>query len=249
MENVTEGDPPVQGNLFTNDTLTGMVLTSVDGQPVSQNGTLVINTPMGGLLEIKANGDYTYTPPSSADHSGSDPLPEVFNYILTDGGGGTHPSTLTINVADAAPVAEPDGNTVREGASPVSGNVLGNDTVVDGATITEIKVDGVTHVFNSGQPIQTFNTAEGGKLEFNFQTGGYTYTPPDHLDHSNGVISEQFEYTLKDVDGDYDTATLIITVEDTSPVAKDDLHRFSVLLRSEERRVGKECRSRWSPYH
>src|SRR3712207_7698450 len=31
------------------------------------------------------------------------------------------------------------------------------------------------------------------------------------------------------------------------------LHRFfetlAVLLRSEERRVGKECRSRWSPYH
>ena len=24
---------------------------------------------------------------------------------------------------------------------------------------------------------------------------------------------------------------------------------FSVVLRSEERRVGKECRSRWSPYH
>ena len=24
---------------------------------------------------------------------------------------------------------------------------------------------------------------------------------------------------------------------------------FSMLLRSEERRVGKECRSRWSPYH
>ena len=24
---------------------------------------------------------------------------------------------------------------------------------------------------------------------------------------------------------------------------------FQVLLRSEERRVGKECRSRWSPYH
>ena len=33
-----------------------------------------------------------------------------------------------------------------------------------------------------------------------------------------------------------------------------NLPRFSVdldfdLLRSEERRVGKECRSRWSPYH
>src|SRR2546426_850250 len=30
----------------------------------------------------------------------------------------------------------------------------------------------------------------------------------------------------------------------------DDLHRESLdKLRSEERRVGKECRSRWSPYH
>ena len=24
---------------------------------------------------------------------------------------------------------------------------------------------------------------------------------------------------------------------------------FSLVMRSEERRVGKECRSRWSPYH
>ena len=27
------------------------------------------------------------------------------------------------------------------------------------------------------------------------------------------------------------------------------LHSTLILLRSEERRVGKECRSRWSPYH
>src|SRR5256885_16879534 len=26
-------------------------------------------------------------------------------------------------------------------------------------------------------------------------------------------------------------------------------HEFSATMRSEERRVGKECRSRWSPYH
>ena len=29
----------------------------------------------------------------------------------------------------------------------------------------------------------------------------------------------------------------------------DDLPIFGMLRRSEERRVGKECRSRWSPYH
>ena len=28
-----------------------------------------------------------------------------------------------------------------------------------------------------------------------------------------------------------------------------ELVDFAYLLRSEERRVGKECRSRWSPYH
>src|SRR2546422_2257331 len=28
-----------------------------------------------------------------------------------------------------------------------------------------------------------------------------------------------------------------------------DLFEYATCLRSEERRVGKECRSRWSPYH
>ena len=35
------------------------------------------------------------------------------------------------------------------------------------------------------------------------------------------------------------------TVEDV----KTALENFRILFRSEERRVGKECRSRWSPYH
>src|SRR5256885_5481141 len=36
-----------------------------------------------------------------------------------------------------------------------------------------------------------------------------------------------------------------IIVEVNSP----GIIRYSASLRSEERRVGKECRSRWSPYH
>ena len=30
---------------------------------------------------------------------------------------------------------------------------------------------------------------------------------------------------------------------------EDEKEKNTVLWRSEERRVGKECRSRWSPYH
>ena len=29
----------------------------------------------------------------------------------------------------------------------------------------------------------------------------------------------------------------------------ETMHRMYEVMRSEERRVGKECRSRWSPYH
>src|SRR3712207_3449089 len=32
-------------------------------------------------------------------------------------------------------------------------------------------------------------------------------------------------------------------------IAKVDVTTANLLIRSEERRVGKECRSRWSPYH
>ena len=38
-------------------------------------------------------------------------------------------------------------------------------------------------------------------------------------------------------------------MEDVSDMMDEDLFDAGVLLRSEERRVGKECRSRWSPYH
>ena len=31
--------------------------------------------------------------------------------------------------------------------------------------------------------------------------------------------------------------------------SKNSEHSSPLYLRSEERRVGKECRSRWSPYH
>ena len=33
------------------------------------------------------------------------------------------------------------------------------------------------------------------------------------------------------------------------PVKKNIINRAALNARSEERRVGKECRSRWSPYH
>ena len=36
---------------------------------------------------------------------------------------------------------------------------------------------------------------------------------------------------------------------DGTSVVSDDMMEYLMAYRSEERRVGKECRSRWSPYH
>ena len=41
----------------------------------------------------------------------------------------------------------------------------------------------------------------------------------------------------------------ISIVKDTPGVTRDRIYADVSWLRSEERRVGKECRSRWSPYH
>ena len=50
-------------------------------------------------------------------------------------------------------------------------------------------------------------------------------------------------YALTDSDGHFTLANLVSVSGYGSVFAR------SLLLRSEERRVGKECRSRWSPYH
>ena len=34
-----------------------------------------------------------------------------------------------------------------------------------------------------------------------------------------------------------------------APLLADEIEKIEGVRRSEERRVGKECRSRWSPYH
>ena len=40
-----------------------------------------------------------------------------------------------------------------------------------------------------------------------------------------------------------------VLVYDTSGPYTEENHTIDIQRRSEERRVGKECRSRWSPYH
>ena len=40
-----------------------------------------------------------------------------------------------------------------------------------------------------------------------------------------------------------------LVTEKMTKITDKQPNRYGFVVRSEERRVGKECRSRWSPYH
>ena len=47
----------------------------------------------------------------------------------------------------------------------------------------------------------------------------------------------------------HDGDVIFVTHSHSEHLSPDDIRRVMKPDRSEERRVGKECRSRWSPYH
>src|SRR5574344_883984 len=64
----------------------------------------------------------------------------------------------------------------------------------------------------------------------------------DYIESRNGLWLDavKVKYSMQ----------ILSLVKDAEVVAIDELQFFdSNIVRSEERRVGKECRSRWSPYH
>ena len=63
-----------------------------------------------------------------------------------------------------------------------------------------------------------------------------------------GVPFEHVVHSYKD-GGTRTPEFLAVNPNGHIPVLVDQRPEGSVTVRSEERRVGKECRSRWSPYH
>jgi VCBS repeat-containing protein len=119
--------------------------------------------------------------------------------------------------------------------NPVSGNVIANDNFgIDGAGnggggLLSIKIDGVTYRFDGTKIVNDANaiviagatlvepTLLGGLLEFHFDSGDYTYTPPD----VTAANSENFAYTIVDSDGDQATATLHIDITNSGVSVAD----------------------------
>src|SRR6185437_2499679 len=183
----TTEDKSVGGNVLTND-------SDVDGDALS---AILVSGPAHGSLTLNADGSFTYTP--AADYNG----PDSFTYKANDGLADSNVATVSINVGPVndAPVAVADSFSTSEDKS-VGGNVLTNDSDIDGDALSAILVSGPAH----------------GSLTLNAD-GSFTYTPSANY---NGPDS--FTYKANDGQADSNVATVSINVGpvNDAPSAQND---------------------------
>ena len=244
----TPGDLSVREDLtttgsFTIDAPDGLDATealTIAGTPVSKadlegSGTtsVAITTPEGVLTITGYNPttgvvSYSYDPSGMAkDHTGGDVL-DTISIVVKDDDGDTDSSTLTINILDTAPVANPDTNAVTEDTAPnpVAGNVITTGAGADTLGTDATAVTGI--IAGTGTPTSNVSggttSANGTSIAGSFGTlvqgadGSYSYT----LDNSNPAvqalaqgqtpITDTFTYTITDTDGDTSSTTLTVSV-------------------------------------
>jgi VCBS repeat-containing protein len=194
-----------------NDTLSSLVINGVN---VTNGGT--VTSAKGVLTIVKTGtGAYTYSYVLS-DNTLAATDSDTFAVTVTDNDGSTASTSLVIAIIDDAPIAANDANAVAAGQyGPVGGNVIANDTQgADGAAVTAY-----TGAKGTG--------AAGTAVQGNYGTltiaadGTYSYT---RAAGTAGGVSDTFNYTIRDGDGDTATANLVITIADsgttlTLPVA------------------------------
>ena len=192
-------DSQLTGNVLANDTdLDNDTLSVVPG---------LITTAQGGVVNLSANGHFTYVP--AANFFGLD----SFDYTLLDRNTGQNTAQVTIDVLPLpdAPIAANDNLS-----GPVDAQIVGNVLLSNGNGADQDPDNDILSVTPA-----TFTTAQGGSISIQ-ANGNFTYTPA--LSFSG---TDSFDYTVADGTGRSDTATVTLSIIDqnTPPIAIDD--RFS----------------------
>ncbi|MFN6162949.1 MAG: beta strand repeat-containing protein, partial [Planctomycetota bacterium] len=249
FSNGTAGTNPT-GNVLTNDadpnvadtkTVTG-VAAGIVGSASTNVGSSVSGTY--GAINIAADGSYTYTVDNSntavqALRTSANTIDDVFTYTVTDAGGLTSTTqvTITIQGANDAPIGVNDTNIAVEagglangtaGTNP-TGNVLTNDTDVDAGdtkTVTDVAAGSVS---NPAGSVGSSVVGTYGSLQI-AANGNYTYTVDNSnvavqaLRLSGQTLSETFTYRMADTLGLNSLATVTITIQgaNDAPVGVDD---------------------------
>ena len=201
-DNPVANDDTVSADEDTATDVTAAVLsndTDVDGD------TLVVSdadNATGGTVGF-AGGVVTFTPDAGqcGDGLGS------FDYVVSDGNGGTDPGHATVDVtcANDAPVASDDGVSGTED----------QDLVIDGGDLTSNDNDGDGNALT----VSAVTNPSGGTVVLVGTT--ITFTPNAEL---CGDDVASFDYTVDDGNGGTDTGTVTISLDcvNDNPVADDD---------------------------
>ena len=201
------------GSVLANDTnpLNGQLTVTGFSIDINGDGVSEVFTPGQlatiagvGSLSIAANGAYTFVPV----HNYAGPIP-VASYAISDGQGGSDTASLVLTIIpNAAPDAINDGPIAVHEDTPVSGNVLANDTDQNGnpLLVTGFSIDtdgdGVPELFVPGQ----IATIIGVGTLFIGTDGAYTFTPASNYYGPVPVAT----YDISDGLGGVDTAMLIL---------------------------------------
>ena len=156
------------------------------------------------------------------------------------------PDTAPLPGADSEATASLIGQPIQIGCiatsveqqSPMAGEG-GGQTRADGttgtpATETGFPKVGTTITVFMTVPVRSSSAADGSSAEVRYSHANYTCTSVSTDGGTQAVTSATWQPT--------DPANLLRWEKDAAAY-------YFAAIRSEERRVGKECRSRWSPYH
>ena len=181
----------------TNTPLTIDILENDMGIP--ENGTLTVTDPENGTIVINDGGTpddlsddtVTYTP--NTDFEGTD----SFEYTVCDAQGNCDSATVTIEVGTAPVLDAVDDTASTEMDAPVDVDVLANDSGIP--DIDSLSV---------GDPLNGTVVINDGGTPDDPNDDTVTYTPNDGF-----VGTDSFDYTICDVLGNCDTATVTVTVD------------------------------------
>ena len=132
--------------------------------------------------------------------------------------------------------------TDLQGALDAKVNLAGTETVTGAKTFSlDLNVNGITVGVGSGSA--TENTASGYQALYSNTTGSQNAANGYQALFSNTTGTENVAVGANALREN-------ITGISNTAVGQSSLRSNTIgIARSEERRVGKECRSRWSPYH